>query len=86
MKCSPFPWNGNSSSRNSVLVLLLGLTFLPEEAQGEVRDELVSTYKSYNQKHFEPKCGYCGEMEKKSKQSSLREHPVLAKYSEGVKA
>lgn len=44
---------------------------LAGEAQGKVRDELVSIYRSRIQQHFELECGYCGKTEKKSRQPSL---------------
>lgn len=81
MKCSPFPWNGNSSSRNSVLVLWLGLTSPPPpaqgknvssgEAQGKVGNKQGSIYRSRGQPHFEAECGCCGKMEKRSRPVSL---------------
>lgn len=57
---------------------------LPGVAQGEVRDELVSTYRSRIQQPLEPVRVLWGEGGGMKAGLSLREHPVLAKHSEEV--
>lgn len=58
---------------------------LPGEAQGGVRDELVSTYRSHIQQPLEPVRVQWGDGGGMKAGLSLREHPVLAKHSEVLK-
>lgn len=55
------------------------------EAQGEVRDELVSIYRSRIQRPLEPVRVLWGGGGGMKAGLSLREHPVLAKHSEEAK-